>query len=107
MKMDKEKFLKTELGVAMLECVKSWDMALSIINRYNGCKEFYDAYQRAKDVVKNCQVQWEVYQTAVRQCYNVDIYFTRVDKYFGIEMAKECSEYLFKCERKDSGCLSV
>lgn len=49
MKMNKDKFLKTELGTEMKNCIDCWDLYLN--------KDF--------DSAKLCQAQWEVYQMAV------------------------------------------
>ena len=35
MKMNKEKFLKTELGGSLKECITSWDIALENCRRYS------------------------------------------------------------------------
>lgn len=110
MKRDKEIFLKTELGIKMVECVKSWDMAISILSFYNGCDTFSKECEHAEDVVRTCQSQWEVYKVAIRHFYKIDIYFTSVDDFFGIEMVedgKDGFDYLIRTERKRKRCLSV
>ena len=44
-KMNKDKFLKTEFGAEMKNCIDCWDLYLN--------KDF--------DSAKLCQAQWEVY----------------------------------------------
>ena len=83
MKMNKEKFLKTELGSSMKECVAAWDKWLEIGDRK---AEYW------------CQAQWEVYQMALRQFYGIECHLTRTDEYFGIVTEDE-SDWLFKVER--------
>lgn len=46
MKMNKEKFLKTELGGSLQECITAWDKWLEIGDR---------------KAALWCQAQWEVY----------------------------------------------
>lgn len=95
MKMNKEKFLKTELGGNMMECVTAWDDALEL--RYNND---YDSeeYARGMKTALWCQAQWEVYQMALKQFYGMEYHFNRTDEYFGICTADE-SDWLFKVER--------
>ena len=63
MKMNKGKFLKTELGSSLRECITSWDIAL------DGCKKYSwetGEYKRERKVADWCQAQWEVYKMAIR-----------------------------------------
>lgn len=64
MKLNKEKFLKTELGGNLQECIESWDFALRGGNK-------------TKPLTDWCQAQWEVYQIMFRQLYNIDYHFSR------------------------------
>ena len=84
MKMNKEKFLKTELGSSMIECVRAWDFWLDTNTR---------------KTCNICQAQWEVYQMAVRQFYGIEYHFTRTDEYFGICTEDE-TDWLLKVERR-------
>ena len=81
--MNKEEFLKTELGSSMTECVTAWDKWIESGNR---------------KLAFWCGAQWEVYKMAVRQFYGIEYCFTRTDEYFGICTEDE-SEWLFKVER--------
>lgn len=67
MKLNKEKFLKSELGGKLQECVAVWDYWLAKIN---------ESYETRTDV-ERYQAQWEVFQTVLRQFYNVEYHFTR------------------------------
>ena len=73
MKLNKEKFLKSELGGNLDECVKSWDFAI------RGGK-------RTKPIADWCQAQWEVYQMALKQFYGV--------------CTEDETDWLFKVERE-------
>ncbi|MBS4967396.1 MAG: hypothetical protein KHZ73_00835 [Lachnospiraceae bacterium] len=65
--MNKEKFLKTELGSSMIECVKAWDHWLTESKRYAYDLMTNREYKSAKEAATRCQAQWKVYQMAVRQ----------------------------------------
>ena len=83
MKMNKENFLKTELGSHMRECLTAWDKWIE-----NGDRK----------AALWCQAQWEVYQIAIRQFYGIEYYFSRTDEYFGVCTEDE-ADWLFKVER--------
>lgn len=95
MKMNKEKFLKSELGSSMIECAKSWDNALKLMNNTDFCsKEFKVGNREAMW----CQAQMEVYKMAVRQFYGIHYCFAHTDKCFGI-CTEDGTDWLFKIER--------
>lgn len=83
MKLNKDKFLKTEVGSSMKECVTAWDKWLTL---------------RDRDAATWCQAQWEVYQMMMRQFYGIEYYFSRTDEYFGICTEDE-TDWLMKVER--------
>ena len=82
MKMNKEKFLKTELGAEMKNCIDCWDLYLN--------KDFESA--------KLCQAQWEVYQMSIKQFYGIEYHFTRTDEYYGI-VTEDYNDWLYKVEK--------
>lgn len=86
MKLNKEKFLKSELGGNLDECVKSWDFAIRGGNR-------------TKPLADWCQAQWEVYQIMFRQMYGIEYHFSRTEEYFGI-CTEDCKDWLIKVERE-------
>ena len=82
MKMNVEKFLKTEFGAELENCIKCWDLYLT---------------EKNYDSARLCQEQWGVYQMAVKQFYGIKYHFTRTDEYFGV--VTEDGQWLFKIER--------
>lgn len=104
MYLNKEKFLKTELGLNLIACVISWDKALDTISRYRCCPTLTNEYRRAKETANWCQAQWEVYQIMLKQFFKADYYFIRTDDLCCIADA-QCSalssatEFLYKVER--------
>lgn len=101
MKFNKEKFLKTELGTNLKECITAWDKALDTISCHSGCSTFTDEYRRAKKTVSWCQAQWEVYQLMLKQFYGVEYHFSRTKEFCGIVSDIEYTDFLFKVERSD------
>lgn len=99
MKLNKERFLKTEVGSSLVECITAWDWALDECRRH----EYYtDEYKTARKAADECQAKWEVYKMAIRQFCGVEYCFTRTDEYYGIVTEDE-ADWLFKRERKESG----
>ena len=81
---DKEKFLSSELGSSLQECIIAWDKWLEIGDR---------------KAALWCQAQWEVYRIALRQFYGIEYFFTRTVEYFGVCTWDE-TDWLFKVERE-------
>ena len=98
MKLNKEKFLKTELGGSMIECVTAWDKWLTELRKFNIC-DINSEYRETRKAADWCQAQWEVYQMAVKQFYNIEYHFSRTDEYFGICTEDE-TDWLFRVERQ-------
>lgn len=83
MKWKKEKFLKTEMGGEMINCIKCWELALNI---------------RDLKTARWCQAQWEVYKMALRQFYGMEYAFSRTSECYGIVNENDYSDWLF-CEK--------
>ena len=83
MKMNKERFLKTELGIGLRECVTAWN-------------KWIDEGDRS--AASWCGAQWEVYKTAIKQFYGIEYYFSRTEEYYGICTEDE-QNWLYKEER--------
>lgn len=98
MKLIKEKFFKTELGLNLLECITAWDKALIQQRKYSGLTEFRDEYRRARKTVEWCNAQWKVYQLVLKQFYNLECHFSDIDRYFGI--VTDDGGFLFKHEKE-------
>ncbi len=94
-KLNKEKFLKTELGASMVECVTAWDEYLEKQGRYLFGTADNKKYRKA---CEQCQVQWEIYKMAIRQFYGIEYYFSRNGEHFGI-CSGDGSDWLFKVNR--------
>lgn len=83
-KFNKERFLKTDFGQELKNCVECWDKWI----------EEHD--QEAAD---RCAAQWEVYKMALWQFFGIEYYFTRTSEYFGVVTEDE-RDWLFKIERQ-------
>ncbi len=89
--MNKQKFMRTEFGVAMERTIKRWDAALNVPKK--------DSKPEILRELAWCQAQWEVYKLALKQFYGKEYFFTRTDDYFGICTEDE-SDYLLKVDRE-------
>lgn len=94
MKLNKEKFLKSELGGNLQECVTAWDHWLTELRKFN-IDTVGQKYRETRKAADWCQAQWEVFQTVMRQFYN-DLWRKPLSGFFpgrqagrrGLEMPK-------------------
>ncbi len=82
-KMDKNEFLKSEFGKAMVRCAEEWDRWLTVMD---------------DEAARWYQAQWNVFQMAVKQFCGVEYHFARTDEYVGI-CTKGKRDWLFVKER--------
>ena len=96
MKLNKEKFLKTEFGCE-LECmITTWNQALEKNRRTGDDKDILNT-------LAWCQAQWEVYKMAIKHMYGVEYHFSRTDEYYGL-CNNDGSDWLMKVDRGLAGC---
>lgn len=106
MKLDKIKFLKTEVGAELDNCIRTWDQAIEERRKVTpGLSSHTEedkglGYRYWNETCKTCQVQWEVYKMVLMQFYGVEYYFTRTDSYFGLVTEDE-SDWLIRYDRED------
>ena len=97
MRLNKEKFLGSELGMGLKACVIGWDYWLT------GLRKFPDPtlpeFNNLEKEAEKCQAQWEVYKMVLRQLYGIEYCFSRTDEYYGVCTEDE-SDWLFKVERR-------
>ena len=98
MKLNKEKFLKTELGSSLHEWITAWDRWLTELRKFS-IDTVDQKYRETRKAADWCQAQWEVYQMALKQFYGIEYHFTRTDEYFGVCTEDE-TDWLFKVERE-------
>lgn len=94
LKLNKEKFLETELGSELDNFIRAWDEALDKLEYPYGTIP----YENASGTVYRCRAQWKVYQMAIKQFYGIEYYFTRTDEYYGLVTEDE-TDWLLKVER--------
>lgn len=102
MKLNKEKFLKTELGESLNNCIWSWDAALMGREDERQAVALGDSVREYKNfdhICDLCQAQWEIFQLAIKQFYGVEYHFSRTDEYFGLVTEDE-TDWLLKVERE-------
>lgn len=108
----KKKFLKSELGLSLQECICSWDTALIILKDYSFRPES-EEYCRAKQISDRCEAQWIVFKLALNHFYGIEYCFVRSNDCFGVA-SFDGSDWLFRIQRftnldpdKDFSCRFV
>lgn len=100
MKLNKDKFLKTEFGSELESTIKCWDNALEERRKVTlgrGNPDQGLGFDYWNNTCRSCQDRWEVFKLAIFQFYGIEYYFTRTDEYFGICTYDE-SDWLMKVE---------
>ena len=57
MKLNKENFLKTEVGSELKNCIIAWDIALESRKKYS---LYSDEYMREQRIADQCGIQWSI-----------------------------------------------
>lgn len=97
MKMNRAKFLKTELGSELWETVKAIDFYLSERAKTSEWKDPEKFAKLGKDI-DILMAKWEIFKMAIKQFYGIEYNLTRTDEYFGICTEDE-SDFLIKERR--------
>lgn len=92
MKLNKEKFLKTEFGCELKCMITAWDSALEKNRRTGDDRDILNT-------LAWCQAQWEVYKMAIKHMYGVEYWFSGTDEYFGL-CTEDGSDWLMKVDRE-------
>lgn len=90
MKLNKEKFMKTEMGGELEETIRTWDKAIDERRKATpgiGNPDQGLGFKYWDNTCRSCQDRWEVFKLAIKQFYGIEFFFTRTDEYFGM-----CSE---------------
>ena len=101
MKLNKEKFMKTEMGGELEETIRTWDKALDERRKATpgiGTSNQGLGFKYWENTCRSCQDRWEVFKLAIKQFYGIEFFFTRTDEYFGIVTEDE-ADWLMKAER--------
>lgn len=89
MVLNKEAFLKSELGLLASSCISAAEHYLS-----EGT-----ALTIRKSAYALCIAEWTVIKIAIKQFYDIDYYFIRDAEYYGIGTIDK-TDWLFKVERR-------
>lgn len=101
MKLNKEKFMKTEMGGELKETIRTWDKAIDERRKATpgiGNPDQGLGFKYWDNTCRSCQDRWEVFKLAIKQFYGIEFFFTRTDEYFGIVTEDE-ADWLMKVER--------
>lgn len=93
MKMNKERFLKTEFGAELESNIRALNYYLNEICRTSQFEAPED-YKRLNNDIQILFSKWHVYQLAIKQFYGIEYNFSRTDDFYGICTQDE--DYLFK-----------
>ena len=97
MKLNKERFLKTEFGSEMKQAVKAIDYYLCEQSKISEWQDPEKYRRLGKDI--DCRfAQWRIFKLAVKQFYGIEYNLTRTDDYFGVCTEDE-TDWLFKTMR--------
>lgn len=92
MKLNIEKFTKTEMGCELEEIIRTWDMAIIEMRKVApkiGGSDYGLGFDYWNNTCRSCQDRWEVFKLAIKQFYGIEIFFTRTDTYFGVRTEDE------------------
>lgn len=101
MKLNINKFMKTEMGSELEETIRCWDNAIEERRKTTpgwGNPDEGMGFQYWENTCKSCQDRWDIFKLAIKQFCGIEFFFTRTDEYFGICTEDE-TEWLMKVER--------
>lgn len=101
MKLNKEKFMKTEMGGELEGTIRTWDKAIDERRKATpgiGNPDQGLGFKYWNNTCRSCQDRWKVFKLAIKQFYGIEFFFTRTDEYFGIVTEDE-ADWLMKVER--------
>lgn len=94
MKLNKEKFLKTEFGSELYQTIRALDYYLEEISRTSQFKEL-ENYKQLNEDIQKLFAQWKIFQLALKQFYGIKYSFTRTSEYYAVCTDNE-EDFLFK-----------
>ena len=83
MKLNKEKFMKTEMGGELEETIRTWDKAIDERKKATpgiGNPDQGLGLEYWENTCRSCQDRWEVFKLAIKQFYGIEFFFTRTDE---------------------------
>ena len=88
MKLNKEKFMKTEMGGELEETIRTWDKAIDERRKATpgiGNPDQGLGFKYWDNTCRSCQDRWEVFKLAIKQFYGIEFFFTRTDQVQQVE----------------------
>jgi len=82
LKLDKEKFKYTELGISLCGTIKRLEYFYaeqSVLSIFDT-----DISLRVRNDIKSSYAQLEVFTLAIKQFYGIEYHYTRNDSYYGL-----------------------
>lgn len=76
MKLNKEKFMKTEMGGELEETIRTWDKAIDERRKATpgiGNPDQGLGFKYWDNTCRSCQDRWEVFKLAIKQFYGIEL----------------------------------
>lgn len=105
MKLNKEKFMKTEMGGELEETIRTWDKAIDERRKATpgiGNPDQGLGFKYWDNTCRSCQDRWEVFKLAIKQFYGIEFFFTRTDETGWKEDQRCCGEH-YETVRNEGG----
>lgn len=101
MELNKEEFLKTELGTELKKTIEAFVYTHSM---REDCfdKGYWEDFKHYGNRLYDLLDSLTIFKVAIKQFYGIEYFFDRTDNYFGI-CTKDGSDWLFKVEWKIDG----
>ena len=93
MKMNKEKFLKTEFGSELEGNIRALNYYLNEIKKVSPVYNEKE-YKTLDNDIHTLFSKWHVFQLALKQFYGIEYNFTRTEDYYGLCTDKK--DFLFQ-----------
>lgn len=81
MKLNKEKFMKTEMGGELEETIRTWDKAIDERRKATpgiGNPDQGLGFKYWDNTCRSCQDRWEVFKLAIKQFYGIECIFRKI-----------------------------
>lgn len=95
MTFNKEKFLLSELGIALVNDICTLNAYMVEIRGVSKDKNSAD-YNELMSDIDRMSAKWQIYKLAIKQFYGIEYYFTRTDEYYGVCKDDDVDDFLVK-----------
>lgn len=101
MEMNKDEFLKSELGLNLLDCLTTFNGAINLSEIITLNQANFAEIERVNRVVCEYAARLEIYRLAIKQFYGITYHFLRTDLEYGL-VTSDMGDWLIKYERQSA-----